>query len=71
MIIERFSQTELEFGTGDIGVTSGSSINSENNNRVGIVTFINQVPRELGTESDVEVGEECDIEDFPNYNVIF
>jgi len=64
MINERFSQTELQFGKGNIRINSGTYIN-ESNNKVGIVAFMNETPREIGDEGDIKVSEEYNVEDFP------
>ena len=58
------TQTNLEFGTGDIGITSGS-FSGECGENVGTITFRNQAPREIGTVGDTKVGQEYRLGDFP------
>lgn len=56
-------QTELMFGTGDIGFNAGAI--QEGEERVGIVIFYNQEPREIGALGDIKAGTEVRIKDFP------
>lgn len=58
------TQACLEFGTGDIGITSGC-IKSRSGEKVGVVAFSNQSPREIGALGDVKPGQECNLGDFP------
>ena len=57
-------QTELEFGNGDICIAAGHFLN-EDNKRVGLVAFINQEPREIGSVGITKANEEHNVDDFP------
>lgn len=58
------NRTDLNFGNGDICITSGHYLN-ENNNRIGVVSFINQPPREIGSKGIIVAGEQYKLGDFP------
>ena len=64
MIIKTDEQTELQFGKGDICVTGGCYYDIDNN-KVGLVAFINQEPHEIGLEGIIKGGKEYCLEDFP------
>lgn len=64
MIKKTENQTSLKFGIGDICVVSGTFIN-ENDFKVGIVGFIDQTPREIGSIGEVKAGQNCKVGDFP------
>lgn len=64
MIIKNEKQVDLEFGKGDICITSGSYLD-ENNNRVGLVSFIDQAPREIGSKGMIVAGGQYKLGDFP------
>ena len=57
-------QVDLEFGTGDIGINGGHFLDG-NNNKIGLVGFINQEPRTVGAEGDIKIGQDCKVGDFP------
>ena len=63
MIKKSEKQVEIQFGTGDIGFNSGAI--AESDNKVGIIIFYNQEPREIGSVGDIKAGTEVDINDFP------
>ena len=63
MIKKSEKRVEIQFGTGDIGFNSGAI--TEDGNRVGIIIFYNQEPREIGSVGDIKAGTEVDIRDFP------
>ncbi len=56
-------QVKMEFGTGDIGFNAG--VIKEDDNKVGIIIFYNQEPRNIGDIGDIKAGTEVDINDFP------
>ena len=58
------NQTDLEFGNGDICITGGHYLD-ENDNRVGLVSFINQASREVGSKGMIVAGEQYKLGDFP------
>lgn len=64
MINKDDKQTDLEFGTGDICINSGFYLDGESR-KIGLITFSNQSPREIGIEGDIKVGQECKVGDFP------
>ena len=57
-------QVELEFGKGDICVNGGHFLGG-NNERIGMVAFSNQAPRDIGSVGDIKAGQECKVGDFP------
>lgn len=58
-------ETEMVFGTGDIGFNPGLYISDEGPKLASII-FYNQTPREIGFgNGDVPAGEMVNIEDFP------
>lgn len=63
MIEKLEHQTKMEFGTGDIGFNAG--VLKEEDDKVGVIIFYNQEPRNIGDPGDIKVGEEVDINDFP------
>ena len=63
MIKKSQKQVEMQFGTGDIGFNAGAI--TEDDNKVGIIIFYNQEPREIGSIGDIRAGTEVDIRDFP------
>ena len=63
MIKKLEHQTKMEFGTGDIGFNAG--VLKEEDDKVGVIIFYNQEPRNIGDQGDIKVGEEVDINDFP------
>ena len=63
MIKKLEHQTKMEFGTGDIGVNAGAI--KEDDDKVGVIIFYNQEPRNIGDTGDIKAGEEVDINDFP------
>ena len=63
MIKKLEHQTKMEFGAGDIGFNAGSI--KEEDEKVGIVIFYNQEPRNIGDTGDIKAGTEVDINDFP------
>lgn len=63
MIKKLEHQTKMEFGTGDIGFNAGAI--KEEDEKVGIVIFYNQEPRNIGDTGDIKAGTEVDINDFP------
>ena len=63
MIKKLEHQTKMEFGTGDIGFNAGAI--KEDDNKIGIIIFYNQEPRNIGDTGDIKAGEEVDINDFP------
>lgn len=56
-------QAKMEFGTGDIGFNAGAI--KEDGDKVGIIIFYNQEPRNIGDAGDIKAGTEVDINDFP------
>lgn len=64
MIYKNENQFNLEFGTGDIGINGGVCIDKDNN-KIGLVGFSNQSPREIGAVGDIKAGQPYKIEDFP------
>lgn len=56
-------QVKMEFGTGDIGFNAGTI--KEDDDKVGVIIFYNQEPRNIGDTGDIKAGEEVDINDFP------
>jgi hypothetical protein len=56
-------QVKMEFGTGDIGFNAGTI--KEDDEKVGVIIFYNQEPRNIGDTGDIKAGEEVDINDFP------
>lgn len=58
------NQTDLGFGNGDICITSGHYLD-EKDNRVGLVSFINQTSREIGSKGMIVAGERYKLGDFP------
>ena len=63
MIKQLQHQVKMEFGTGDIGINPGAI--KEDDNKVGIIIFYNQEPRNIGDTGDIKAGTEVDINDFP------
>lgn len=63
MIKQLQHQVKMEFGTGDIGFNAGAI--KEDDNKVGIIIFYNQEPRNIGDTGDIKAGTEVDINDFP------
>ncbi len=63
MIKKSEKQVEMQFGTGDIGFNSGAI--AEGDNKIGIIIFYNQEPRDIGSLGDIKAGTEVDIRDFP------
>lgn len=63
MIKQLEHQTKMEFGTGDIGFNAGAI--KEDDDKVGIIIFYNQKPRNIGDAGDIKAGTEVDINDFP------
>ena len=63
MIKKLEHQTKMEFGTGDIGFNAGTM--KEDDDKVGVIIFYNQEPRNIGDTGDIKAGEEVDINDFP------
>lgn len=63
MIKKLEHQTKMEFGTGDIGFNAGTI--KEDDDKVGVIIFYNQEPRNIGDTGDIKAGEEVDINDFP------
>ena len=63
MIKKLEHQTKMEFGTGDIGFNAG--VLKEEDDKVGVIIFYNQEPRNIGDTGDIKAGEEVDINDFP------
>jgi len=64
MISKNEKQTELEFGKGDICIAGGYYKDKDDKN-VGLVTFINQKPREIGQEGITKANQEHKVGDFP------
>ena len=64
MIIKTDIQTELQFGKGDICIAGGFYYDVDNN-KVGLVTFLNQEPHEIGTEGIIRGGREYSLNKFP------
>ena len=64
MINKNEKQIELEFGKGDICITGGYFKN-EKNEKVGLVTFIEQEPREIGAVGITTPDQEYKVGDFP------
>jgi len=56
-------QVKMEFGTGDIGFNAGAI--KEDDDKVGVIIFYNQEPRNIGDTGDINAGAEVDINDFP------
>ena len=56
-------QVKMEFGTGDIGFNAGAI--KEDDDKVGIIIFYNQEPRNIGDTGDIKAGTEVDINSFP------
>lgn len=56
-------QARLEFGYGDIGIAGGYT-EHEDGSKTGFVVFINQEPREIGSEGAIKAGE-IYLDDFP------
>lgn len=52
------TKTTMTFGSGDIGVNSGSI------NKTGIIVFHNQSARPVGTPGDIKAGTIVDLEKF-------
>ena len=63
MIKKLEHQTKMEFGTGDIGFNAGTI--KEDDDKVGVIIFYNQEPRNIGDTGDIKAGEEVDLNDFP------
>lgn len=57
-------QTELAFGEGDICI-AGGYVKDNMLNKVGLVTFINQEPREIGVEGITKGGTVHLLGEFP------
>ena len=64
MIKKSEKQIELEFGKGDICITGGYYL-GKNKERIGIVTFIDQQSREIGSVGMIKGGQEYKVGDFP------
>ena len=62
MIIKDKGQMRLEFGSGDICVAGGYTNNEDST--TGFVIFMNQEPREIGSEGVIKSGE-VDLEEYP------
>ena len=60
MITKYENQTILKFGTGDICINTGLLEDAG----VGLATFKNQTPREIGSLGDVQIGEEVSLDIF-------
>ncbi len=58
------NQTDLEFGTGDICIAGGSYL-GENGGKVGMVAFMNQEPREIGSVGVIKANKKYKVGDFP------
>ena len=58
------NQTELAFGKGDICI-AGGYIKGDLLKKIGLVTFINQGPREIGVEGITKSGMLHLVGDFP------
>ena len=56
-------QVKMEFGTGDIGFNAGTI--KEDDDKVGVIIFYNQEPRNIGDTGDIKAGEDVNINDFP------
>ena len=63
MIKKLEHQVKMEFGTGNIGFNAGAI--KEDDDKVGVIIFYNQEPRNIGDTGDIKAGEEVDINDFP------
>lgn len=63
MIKKLEHQTKMEFGTGDIGFNAG--VLKEEDDKVGVIIFYNQEPRNIGDTGDIKAGTEVDINSFP------
>lgn len=63
MIKKIGNQVEMQFGTGDIGFNAGAI--KEDDDKVGVVVFYNQEPREIGSAGDIKAGTTVNINDFP------
>ena len=64
MIIKNGEQVDLEFGNGDICISSGHYLD-EKDNKVGLVLFINQASREIGSKGMIVAGKQYKLGDFP------
>lgn len=58
------NQIALEFGKGDICI-NGGYFEGDNKEKIGIVTFINQEPHEIGEAGIIKANVEYKIKDFP------
>ena len=63
MINKSEIQIELQFGAGDICVNGGCFM--EENEKIGIVAFSNQSPREINSEGDIKAGTGHKLGEFP------
>lgn len=63
MIVNKEKNIELKFGTGDICINGGSV--QKNNERIGVVAFSNQSPREIGSIGDKRADQPYSLDDFP------
>lgn len=57
-------QIELEFGKGDICIAGGHFFDGKGD-KVGLVTFIDQEPREIGVEGITKGGQGYNVGEFP------
>lgn len=64
MINKTNNQIDLEFGKGDICI-AGGCFKDDENKKVGLVTFIDQEPREIGIEGIVKGNQSYKVGDFP------
>lgn len=64
MINKNEKQIELEFGKGDICI-AGGYFENEKNEKVGLVTFIEQEPRKIGEVGITTPNEKHKVGDFP------
>lgn len=68
MIKRENKSVKLEFGTGDICVAGGYT--ETKGQRIGLVIFINQEPREIGSPGIIKAGE-VNLDDYQDdYHVI-
>jgi len=62
MIKRENKSVKLEFGTGDICVAGGYI--EQEKGRIGVVIFVNQEPREIGSPGIIKAGE-VNLDDCP------